>query len=441
MQHVADSQGIIIRFEQVSKVKGKKPKKLSPEDIFYLQRNRIADEIHGMGIAQKLKLIIDMKGSNLLNLKTIPTKNLYESTKWTEFFTDEIKFSYLNSPKLEKYNENTSLLKVTSGFHATYSDFLMLPNYEWGIKKLNEKTYKLIHNTLPFDDNQKECSIPASYVIPAIRKPSDANAFTSSPNSYVLNLPHKLDRELNEFHRKYIYWAENELEARWEEDRKKGHKRVPIIKRVTYKKNRKGETIADEKPWFSHSYDSKCSEKRGHLFFLKRLQPSARRSLSFYTEDLVSVNHGIFFLKDKSDKLYASWTSSSLFLISYFQCQQIVHKDYYKVAIKDFDRMLFPKSAIFTKDEHNSLIKAWQLLTDLSEKQVPFLPQQLGAGLVIKSKKKKNPPPDKIIPYDRLIERVELDKAWLRVLDVPTDKIDKTINEIYDWLIEYMETR
>ena len=61
MQHVANSQGIIIRFEQVSKVKGKKPKKLSPEDIFYLQRNRIADEIHGMGIAQKLKLIIDMK--------------------------------------------------------------------------------------------------------------------------------------------------------------------------------------------------------------------------------------------------------------------------------------------------------------------------------------------------------------------------------------------
>ncbi len=61
MQHVANPQGIIIRFEQISKVKGKKPKKFQPEDIFYLQRNRITDEIHGMGIAQKLKLIIDMK--------------------------------------------------------------------------------------------------------------------------------------------------------------------------------------------------------------------------------------------------------------------------------------------------------------------------------------------------------------------------------------------
>ena len=60
MKHVANRQGIIIRFEQISKAK-QKPKKFQPEDIFYLQRNRIADEIHGMGIAQKLKLIIDMK--------------------------------------------------------------------------------------------------------------------------------------------------------------------------------------------------------------------------------------------------------------------------------------------------------------------------------------------------------------------------------------------
>jgi hypothetical protein len=60
MKHIINRQGQIIRFEQTSKI-GHPPKKFEPEDIFYLPRNRIADECHGTGIAQKLKLIIDMK--------------------------------------------------------------------------------------------------------------------------------------------------------------------------------------------------------------------------------------------------------------------------------------------------------------------------------------------------------------------------------------------
>ena len=61
MEHVINKQGMIIRFEQLSKTKGQPSKKFKPEQIFYLARNRIADECHGTGIAQKLKLIIDMK--------------------------------------------------------------------------------------------------------------------------------------------------------------------------------------------------------------------------------------------------------------------------------------------------------------------------------------------------------------------------------------------
>ena len=60
MKHHANRQGIITHFTQISKTK-QPNKKYKPEQIFYLPRNRIADEIHGRGIAQKLKLIIDMK--------------------------------------------------------------------------------------------------------------------------------------------------------------------------------------------------------------------------------------------------------------------------------------------------------------------------------------------------------------------------------------------
>lgn len=58
MKHILNSKGQIIRFEQVGK---NQTIKFKPEEIFYLARNRIADECHGTGIAQKLKLIIDMK--------------------------------------------------------------------------------------------------------------------------------------------------------------------------------------------------------------------------------------------------------------------------------------------------------------------------------------------------------------------------------------------
>jgi len=60
MKHHASRNGIITHFTQVSKTK-KPDKKFMPDKIFYIPRNRIADEIRGRGIAGKLKLIIDMK--------------------------------------------------------------------------------------------------------------------------------------------------------------------------------------------------------------------------------------------------------------------------------------------------------------------------------------------------------------------------------------------
>ena len=62
MKHHATSKGMITHFSQMSKNDKKKlVHKFEAKDIFYLARNRIADEIHGNGIAQKLKLVIDMK--------------------------------------------------------------------------------------------------------------------------------------------------------------------------------------------------------------------------------------------------------------------------------------------------------------------------------------------------------------------------------------------
>ncbi len=71
MKHVANRQGIIIRFEQTSKVKGMPSKKFAPEKIFYLPRNRVADEIHGQSITEKLVNIILMKNEAMSDYKIL----------------------------------------------------------------------------------------------------------------------------------------------------------------------------------------------------------------------------------------------------------------------------------------------------------------------------------------------------------------------------------
>lgn len=74
---IANHEGIITRFEQNSKIKGETAKKFTTDKIFYLARNRVADEIHGRGIIQKLKLIMDMKNEAMADNKLINHRFAY----------------------------------------------------------------------------------------------------------------------------------------------------------------------------------------------------------------------------------------------------------------------------------------------------------------------------------------------------------------------------
>ena len=74
MRHVANAEGKIIRFEQIAKTNIKKKvteHKFKPEEIFYLPRNRVADEIHGNSMSQKLAFIILAKNEAMAIQKQI----------------------------------------------------------------------------------------------------------------------------------------------------------------------------------------------------------------------------------------------------------------------------------------------------------------------------------------------------------------------------------
>lgn len=73
---VADRKGMIKRYELNSKVKGKKPQKFEPEEIFHLARNRIADEIHGISVIEKVEKIILMRNEAMDDWKRVLHRNI-----------------------------------------------------------------------------------------------------------------------------------------------------------------------------------------------------------------------------------------------------------------------------------------------------------------------------------------------------------------------------
>lgn len=70
-----NQQGIIIRYEQISKAK--RPNiKFQPEEIFHLARNRVADEIHGVSIIERLETIINMRNEAMADWQRVLHKNI-----------------------------------------------------------------------------------------------------------------------------------------------------------------------------------------------------------------------------------------------------------------------------------------------------------------------------------------------------------------------------
>ncbi len=74
MKTIVNREGIVIRYEQVSKVgktKGKVINKFRPQDIFHLVNNRLADQIHGISDIESLEKVINAEEENFADMKTI----------------------------------------------------------------------------------------------------------------------------------------------------------------------------------------------------------------------------------------------------------------------------------------------------------------------------------------------------------------------------------
>ena len=73
---VANRQGQIKRYEQINKIKGGKPTKFKPEEIFHISRNRVADEIHGISMIDRLEPIILMRNEAMTDWRRVLHRNV-----------------------------------------------------------------------------------------------------------------------------------------------------------------------------------------------------------------------------------------------------------------------------------------------------------------------------------------------------------------------------
>lgn len=71
MRHVTNNKGMLIRFEQTSKIQGKHTKKFDIDKIFYLPRNRVADEVHGNTMITRLASIILARNEAMADIRTV----------------------------------------------------------------------------------------------------------------------------------------------------------------------------------------------------------------------------------------------------------------------------------------------------------------------------------------------------------------------------------
>ncbi len=90
----ANNKGIITHYEQISRTGNKVVKKFAVGEMFHLARNRVADEIHGVSIVEKLEVNILMRNEAMDDMKKLMHRHVKPMVK---FILDTDKVDKINT--------------------------------------------------------------------------------------------------------------------------------------------------------------------------------------------------------------------------------------------------------------------------------------------------------------------------------------------------------
>ena len=111
---VQDKQGIIQWYEQISKVKGKANRKIMPDRMFHLDRDRIADEALGTSVITAVEWIILARNEAMVDWKKVLHLNIHPRWKIT-LDTDDTEEIAAFKTKYDKANADGENMYIPKG--------------------------------------------------------------------------------------------------------------------------------------------------------------------------------------------------------------------------------------------------------------------------------------------------------------------------------------
>ena len=122
---VVDSKGIIIRYEQVSKIKGIPNKIIQPENMLHLSNERIADEIHGTSIMDSVEWVILARNEAMRDWKRISHRSTVRILYVEE--SDKARLAALKTEYADAINKGEVMIIPGKPGEAGFQDLTLPP--------------------------------------------------------------------------------------------------------------------------------------------------------------------------------------------------------------------------------------------------------------------------------------------------------------------------
>lgn len=352
---------------------------------------KIADEIKGMT-------------SNLKNdkyeIRIVSQKELLTERNWLNLFKGrkESSFNIIidNTTQLVKMKDAESV-NITSGFHGTYIEVLSIPNKYWAIEKdLKDHGVKIYLK----EDSSVNLTIPKKFLIPSFRKPELYQKVYEQPSHFVINIS-ETDRIPIPFAKKYLKFIEGKLKSQIEKQIKNGKMRNKL-----------------SPLWYCETNRSGSYKNISKLWIVWKLRLEKRKSFAFLSPLETTAHHAFYRLELENEdfnELLVSWMNTTFWAYQLFINSRTVAKGLIQLMINDMNEIYIPKLDLIDEQSINEIILHTQALKnmDLSE-----FPDQLDEDY-----------------------RKDLDKAWLKALNIPEEQIDGIIEVLYNYMKEIIIKR
>lgn len=314
-------------------------------------------------------ILKNRKNEKLSKNFQITKKQLQKSNNWLEFFKDEKIRDVLSNTfehSQSKIVKIGKILEMRRGVETFGPEFFFIPNRFWKVKKITNSSV-LIYN----QQIGKELCISQKYLSSGLTSPKNYSK-TIIPNirEFLVTIPPLDISKLPQSIRDYINW---------------GLTRDLAIRHSKF---------ATKKPWYSFLYEQLKKETFfGNVFILRKIRLGTMGVLAHFTSNKFPASKGFYVLKNNSkfSKALTLWFNSSFFLKQLLNKRRSISNEWGELMISDLKELY---CIDFSKIPESKLQQIEEVFDKFSKKNMSPVIQ-------------KN-------PY-----RVEVDKIFLKILDMP----------------------